>query len=115
SAPHNLSNRIGQRQVRVQQSGSSPLFEERLHELAALIFAYAGDHVEPVIVSRKLTASHRGADGTGPRFGGTEHQRADARASGRGGRRAGTVGSHPTGPPPSGASCPPPSPLRESP
>ena len=44
-----------------------------------LLAAYAGDHVEPVIVSRKLTASHRGTDGTGPRFGGTEHQRADAR------------------------------------
>ena len=45
-----------------QQKRARPLststLEERLHQLPALGFANAGDHLEPMIVSRQLATAH---------------------------------------------------------
>src|SRR6185503_19842148 len=53
--------------------------EKRLHQLTAVGLAYAGNHLDVVIVSGEVDAVDGGRHRTRPRFGSTEYERLNAR------------------------------------
>ena len=62
---------------------SSPLAEERLHEVAALVRSNVADDVEPMIVPGQLAALDGRRHRARPRFERAEHERPDARVDQR--------------------------------